>query len=855
MGQISVSYSKEVSKIKEKFFLEEEERLIKTIADRIGHTILHKKLRSVFLDWEKAKENFTEREDEQWQGVIKLLRNTDQKLFIHITKKMLHYLLLNGFKQAKILLHTFNLNKKMEDRSITEVNFPSRKQNMADILELCNEVFLFTSKNLHGERILSLIQKWIGENKSRALVKVTHNVNSSLVEIIEALTQYQYLEFENGNFPLSIEKGLIVSLIRRFFSEQLNFINVAKRFTKVRDFYSLLQSIIFPNKSHGRLGGKSAGLFLAYQIYSKTNTSGLFSNLRIPKTWYVSSDGLSSFIFYNNLEDVIEQKYKESEEIVLEYPNIIQIFKNSHFPPEMIKGFSHALDQIGEKPIIVRSSSLLEDRIGSAFSGKYKSLFLANQGTKRERLDALMDAVAEVYASMFAPDPIEYRKEKGLLDFYEEMGIMIQEVVGNTVGKYFFPLFAGVAFSSNEFRWSARIKQEDGLIRMTPGLGTRAVDRVGDDYPFMFAPGKPNLKVNVTPDEVVRYAPKKIDVINLETNTFETVEIRDLFRQYGNDIEHIDQIVSKYQDNYIRKVNSFLGIDFEKDNIVVTFDGIIHNSKFVEQIHMLLKTVESKLQTPVDIEFAHDGNNLYILQCRPQCHLANAAPSIIPKNIDPKRIVFTAHRNVSNGKVPDITHVVYVDPSAYHMVKDLGTLKSIGHAVGQLNKILPKKQFILMGPGRWGSRGDIKLGVSVTYSDINKTSVLIEIAYKKGNYIPELSFGTHFFQDLVESSIRYLPLYPYDENVVFNEDFLKNSENILEEILPEYAHLSHTIRVIDVPGSTDGKILRILMNGDTDEAIAFLETPNRHSLPISKSVQIQHLGRIILRPRNLQTKE
>ena len=115
-----------------------------------------------------------------------------------------------------------------------------------------------------------------------------------------------------------------------------------------------------------------------------------------------------------------------------------------------------------------------------------------------------MDAIAEVYASIFGPDPTEYRAERGLLDVHEEMGIMIQEVVGQSVGKYFLPACSGVAFSNNEFRWSARIKREDGLLRLVPGLGTRAVDRVADDYPVLIAPGQPSLRVNVTADEVLK---------------------------------------------------------------------------------------------------------------------------------------------------------------------------------------------------------------------------------------------------------------------------------------------------------------------------------------------------------------
>jgi pyruvate, water dikinase len=234
----------------------------------------------------------------------------------------------------------------------------------------------------------------------------------------------------------------------------------------------------------------------------------------VPKTWYITSDGILSFIHYNNLEEVFNQKYLDIEQVREEYPSIIQVFKNSYFSPEFIKGLSMALDEFGDIPLIVRSSSLLEDSMNAAFSGKYKSLFLANSGTKAERLEALLDAIAEVYASTFGPDPIEYRAERGLLDFHEEMGIMIQEVVGTQVGKYYMPAWSGVAFSHNEFRWSPRIRREDGLIRLVPGLGTRAVDRVGDDYPVLIAPGQPALRVNITPDETVRYSPKKIDVIN-----------------------------------------------------------------------------------------------------------------------------------------------------------------------------------------------------------------------------------------------------------------------------------------------------------------------------------------------------
>jgi hypothetical protein len=202
-----------------------------------------------------------------------------------------------------------------------------------------------------------------------------------------------------------------------------------------------------------------------------------------------------------------------------------------------------------------------------------------------------------------------------------------------------------------------------------------------------------------------------------------------------------------------------------------------------------------------------------------------AAPAPIPRGLPDQEVLFSARRYVSNGFVPDITHVVYVDPQGYADLPTHADLLAVGRAVSKLNKILPKRGFILMGPGRWGSRGDVKLGVSVTYSDINNTSLLIEIARKKGQYVPDLSFGTHFFQDLVEASIRYLPLYPDDPGILFNESFLLRSRNLLRTLVPEHGDLADVVRVIDVPAVTGGRVLRVLMNADLDEAVAHLSEP------------------------------
>ncbi len=825
VGVIEVYYTEEKPQEDEGPFLKEEVKLVRTIAERLGDYIQHKRLRKMIQGVESTVDGDEPEKTCRWHVVVDLSRRMDRDLFQRITRKMLNYLCWNGIEEANALLRKISSDRISDLEELADGSNRPQRRSGADILTFSTEIFNIADRSLPDDEILACVEKWMQEDRASFLIKTLVNLNSSLGDVTDALHRFRHLAPEGLELSDSILKGLKVSLIRKIITDQLDYIKVAKNYVEIDDFYAVLKRLIYPTSSHGQVGGKSAGLFLAWQIIKRyQGYDEELQDIRIPKTWCITSDGLHNFMHYNNMEDVTEQKYKDIGIVRQEYPHIIQLFKNSRFTPEIIQGLSMALDDLGETPIIVRSSSLLEDRFGASFSGKYKSLFLANQGSKKERLQALMDAIAEVYSSTFGSDPIEYRTERGLIDFKEEMGIIIQEVVGTRIGKYFMPTFAGVAFSNNEFCWSPRIKREDGLIRLVPGLGTRAVDRLSDDYPILIAPGQPSLRVNVTFDEIIRYSPNKMDVINLETNNFETVDIKEFLSEYGEEMPAVTQLISRIEDSTIRPPSP-MELDFRRDELVVTFEGLIAGTPFIPQVNKVLKILQENLGTPVDIEFASDGRNFYLLQCRPQSFAPDSAPAQIPKDIPESELVFTANKYISNGHVPDITHIVYVDPAKYSEVEDHSTLKEVSGAVGCLNKLLPKRQFILMGPGRWGSRGDIKLGVSVTYSDISNCSVLIEIARQKGNYVPDLSFGTHFFQDLVETSIRYLPLYPDDRDIVFNERFLTGSRNILADILPEYAHLDQVVRVIDVPEVSNGKVLKVYMNADLDEAIGVISFP------------------------------
>lgn len=836
VGSIEVAYIREIPKTEEGYFLEKERKLISTISNRIGQMIFYREMKPVLNQWEIAKEQNAPAIDtyNEWEIIINFLLYSDQDMLMHICRKMINFLVINGFKEASSILNTSMAGKTTD---IDDLNYPTVIEPLDSIVNISRKTFGIARNYLANSEIAMHIKKWIQEEKVYSLSKTIGGISPSIRNIVEELSKYR--NAANTDDLLYSPKGrwLSVALITRFFSERPEFVNIAKKYITLKDFFQFIHSIIFPVQSQGKLGGKSSGLFLASRIlHSESQNIPFLGSVKTPKTWYITADAFTEFLQYNNLEELNEQKYKELQEIRIDYPNIIQLMKNSKLPPDIVKSLSVTLDDFGDVPLIVRSSSLLEDQIGSAFSGKYKSLFLANQGSKQERLNALIDAVAEVYSSVFSPDSIQYRAEKGLLDFNEEMGIMIQEVVGTKVGPYFFPLFSGVAFSNNEFRWSPRIKREDGLIRMVPGLGTRAVDRLVDDFPVLLSPAQPKIQVNVVADEIKRYSPKKVDVINLEKRVFETVEITSLLKEYGDQIEDINKIVSIIEFDHVVTPNKY-EIDFEKNDVVVTFDGIISKSQYIKQINAMLKVLEEKMGMPVDIEFACDGRDLYLLQCRPQSFRVDSEPAPIPKDIESKDVIFSANRFISNGVIQNIPYIVYVNPEGYQKLQELDDLNNIGKIVGLLNSTLPRHQFVLMGPGRWGSRGDIKLGVRVGYSDICNTAALIEIARKKTGYMPELSFGTHFFQDLVEANIRYLPLYPDDNGIIFNNNFLLKKKNILKDIFPEYQRYEDVVKVINVPDSTGGLTLKISMNAELEEAVGYLSSHTVEALKETKNTR------------------
>ncbi len=763
-----------------------------------------------------------------WRRQFDDLRKRRPELAARVCRRLLRDLQKKGLVDLDAL-DELATALKLGGRQYHDPNRPKPQLDNGSQQELYDLALEYAERHLEPEEIAAtilLVEKRMLVQEGARLAEDPDTPLDILRDKI-----HEFLDFAPGEAvaPPEDVEGTRAALVRRFLSDQLDFISVAKRYIRVLDFAEVIDHIL-PTESRygGRLGGKAAGLILAHSILQEAKRERrLKVDHIVPTSYFLPSNGILEFIEYNDLDELINVKYKTPEEVREEFPLVERLFKSGSFPPTIHKGLEEMLYAIGEVPLVVRSSSLLEDRIGHAFSGKYKSLFISNKGTLEKRLAALENAIAEVYASIFHPDPIEYRRERGLIDFQEQMGVLIQKVVGREAGGMLFPVFAGVAFSRCEMRWSPRIRHTDGMARLVLGLGTRAVDRTVNDYPVLVALEQPALRAVQRPDEVYRYSQHDVDVIDLRESQFESQPLAKFMRRVGRAIPNMARIFSLYRDDQILPMVGVLA-QLDPSELVVTFDGLLR-SPFPRELKSMLDILEEGLGEPVDVEFAHDGESFFMLQCRALSRGASAQRVEVPLEVPEKDKVFTANRYVQMGQARDLEYVVLIDPRDYERLETREQMLRVARTVGAVNKALPQKKFLLMGPGRWGSRGDIRLGVPVTYSDICRTAILVEIARKKGSYLPDVSFGTHFFNDLVESGIHYLPLYPDDPGVVWNEAFLSGSANCLAEVAPDFADMDDVVRVIRMAESTGGRLLQVVMDAEADKALGFLAKPQRQS--------------------------
>jgi hypothetical protein len=583
-------------------------------------------------------------------------------------------------------------------------------------------------------------------------------------------------------------------LCRMTFGDETRMLNLARATLGPEDFLHVGQRMA----GDGAIGGRAAGLLLANRILSQEKTIDCDRYLESAVSYYVGSDVFCTYLVDNDLWDLYVEQTTGSGYFRIAWELKERLLKG-RFSEVIRQQFCDMLEHFEQMPIIVRSSSIMEDSFKGAFAGKYESIFLSNQGNPEHRLNQFEAAVRRVYSSLMNEDALAYRRQRGLHQQQEQMSLVVQKVSGSLRKGYFCPDAAGVGTSQNGFAWAPHLNPQAGMLRLVLGLGTRAVDRTDNDYPRIVALDDPQLKTYGSTDDMVRFSQHEIDVLNMDSNCLEAFSVEEFIRQ------KLGMFCDMFAIRDRQTETKMIQLDMQdRQAWVVTFDKLLSETMFPQIMRNILKSLERKYEYPVDVEFTlnltrESEPKICMVQCRPMQTIGTGDPIQIPADIETQKVFFKSRGHIMGGSISrKIEKLLYVWPAMYCNAP-LTLRYEIARLIGHLNRILSEQEvsIMMMGPGRWGTTTP-SLGVPVSFAEINSTNVLVEIAYQGGNLMPELSFGTHFFHDLVENRIFYAALFPQKDDVILNEQLLREIPNRLPDVLSGYDEYANYVGLYDV---------------------------------------------------------
>ena len=571
-----------------------------------------------------------------------------------------------------------------------------------------------------------------------------------------------------------------------------------KMLSKIKEYFTYEDYLTIYNRrvGSGLVGGKTCGMLLARKIIEKERPE-IYRNFEPDDSFYIGSDLFYTFIVMNGLWDLrVKQRTKEG---YYKYgKELEEALKNGTFSDQTKKEFIRILDYFGQNPIIVRSSSFLEDGFGNAFAGKYESVFCVNRGSLEERLAAFEEAVKTVYSSTMNISALEYRKLNDLDDTDEQMALLVQRVSGSYYGDYLFPTAAGVGFSYSPYSPLPDMDNTKGMLRLVMGLGTKAVDRTKKDYPRIINLDKPEVTLTKDIKDKHRYSQHYLDVIDLKNISLHDIPVNDglsVIPRYAKRVlvEHDREAERMFRDRGQRR-----------EIVFVNCEGMVKNKEFIEEMKEILNTLETAYDYPVDIEYTvnvgeDNSFNVNLLQCRPlQVSINNEA---IEMPEDGNVLLHIKESSMGMSRKNKVDTICYVDPHKYYEYP-YAQKSSISRVINDVNAYCRDndKTAILIVPGRIGTSSP-ELGIPVVFADISHFSAILEESYSEVGYMPELSFGSHMFQDLVEAEIYYGALFENEKRIEFNRDMIFDYPNILKDINPNLNdEVYDMIQVIDFDG-------------------------------------------------------
>jgi hypothetical protein len=594
-----------------------------------------------------------------------------------------------------------------------------------------------------------------------------------------------------GEEPPEDVQALLDRLLQMMVRSEGRILELAQQYLSLSDLLDIRSRMI----GTGALGGKSVGMLLARAILQKTAPSWA-AILEPHDSFYIGADVFYTYLVQNGLW-WIKQKQKDPATFLdgLEIARL-QI-RNGAFPDYIMEQFGELLDYFGQSPIIVRSSSLLEDSYESTFAGKAESVFCINQGSREERLNAFVSAVKAVYASGMSEQALKYRSAHGLLGQDEQMSILVQRVSGMAHGRWFFPHVAGVGLSFNPYVWSKYIDPAAGVVRLVFGLGTRAVDTSSNDFTRLIALNAPERQPLRTSEETKKWAQRRLDLLDLESNE----RVSSYFADLASMCPDLPLDLFASRDEEVARLAAERG---KKDVFAwfISFEKLIKETDFVDRMREMLGTLQEAYGHPIDVEFAanfrSDGTySINLFQCRPMLGKVDEAAAEPPADLGDEDLILDAQGPVIGfSREALVDRIIYVVPSAFAELAHKDRY-AIARLMGRLTDIdagRNDRRTLLVGPGRWGTI-DPFAGVPISFTEIRSVCAICEIVTMREDFTPAASLGDHMINELVETNILYFTLFP--ERGFVNTSFLETATNKLADLVPEEAEWAHVVRVLD----------------------------------------------------------
>ena len=556
------------------------------------------------------------------------------------------------------------------------------------------------------------------------------------------------MQFSRGEFSKETQEQIIRSTMTK--DSWLK--ALVEEYFRPEDYFTLRERMI----GSGAIGGKACGMLLARKIVEREIPE--YAGHDEPHdSFFIGSDVFYTYIVSNGAWKLrIRQRSAEG------YMNVAGELRarllHGVFPAKIRERFVDVLEYFGQTPFIVRSSSFLEDGFGNAFAGKYDSVFCVNQGSPEQRLEAFEQAIRQVYASTMDPSALEYRRMRGLDKRDEQMAVLVQRVSGSHYGPYFMPCAAGVGYSHSAYRWMPDMDPGAGMLRIVMGLGTKAVDRTQEDYPRLANLDRPDVTMLTTVAQKHRFSQRNIDLLDCAGNRLRELPLDALLPQLPLWYKKMVMERDTEAEAWLRESGTRQEVWF------VSCQRLLENQSFTRLMQRILKTLERVYQNPVDIEFAvnlaPDGDFVVnLLQCRPLYQ--NQSNETVDLNALKLEQVFfdisDAVMGPSGRRKMDV--VVQIDPALYDAYP-YNQKYGVAKAIKTINDFYrgSGKNLLLMTPGRVGTSSP-ELGVPVSFCGISNFSAVCEVSDRRAGFMPELNYGSHMFQDLVEARILYGAIY------------------------------------------------------------------------------------------------